>query len=177
MYIAGMAEVQFPILRLAHHQTLFRRLTLQNLSGLGTAQGSYAFGVAAGSTTFTCTPASSQSFQAMVVLQYHGGSLSALDTQVGTTVTSNTTWTSPSFTTTAQGLIIACASANNSGVVLNSGLIGGASATMRGVSGAAVGGVSDAGCEDINESGSQAGITAAMSTGSVNWVGTAAGFK
>ena len=155
----------------------FTPLTLQNLAGLGTLQASYSFGGGAGSTTFTCTPTTSQAFQSMVVLQYHPGSTTVLDTQVGGSVSANTTWTSPSFTTTAAGLVIACASTNNSGVVISAGTIGGTSANLRGAAAASTGSASDQACEDLGESGAQVGITATLTTGSVDWVGTVGAFK
>lgn len=133
----------------------------------------YSLGVAAGSPTFTCLANSPQNFLDIVVVQYHPGTLSAIDTApTGNIVTGNTVWTSTSFSTSNGGLIIACGDPNFASGTTTPGLIGSTTATMRQTSN------NGPSCEDTIPGSSQTGITAAMSSGSSgNWGGTVLAFK
>lgn len=75
----------------------------------GYSQGSYAFGLAGGSTTFTCTASASTGFQGLQVLDYHPGGVSSLATSATNTISSSTTtFTSAAITTSGSSFVIAC---------------------------------------------------------------------
>ena len=123
----------------------------------------YAFNVGAGSTTFTCTPATSAGYMSMIVLVYSASPIfSTLNTTVGTSAFSapGETFTSPAFSTTQAGVIVLCSSAGTAADGWTAGTIAGSSATIRQV--AASGGIgsnSDAACEDIISATSQTSVT------------------
>jgi len=155
----------------------FTELGGQNTTGLGEEKAAYAFGVASGSTTFTCTPNTSSGFQSMIVLQYRPGSLTAKDVDTGTSDADSTSTTSNTFSTAnANELILFCAT--QAGLVtFTAGNIGGVGSTLRGFSGASNSAV-DAACEERVVSSVQTNITAAMSSSvSHVWAGVAVAFK
>ena len=129
----------------------------------GNGQFGYAFNVGAGSTTFTCTPATSAGYMSMIVLVYSTSPIfSTLNTTVGTSAFSapGETFTSPAFSTTQAGVIVLCSSAGTAADGWTAGTIAGSSATIRQV--AASGGIgsnSDAACEDIISATSQTSVT------------------
>ncbi len=155
----------------------FTNVTSLFQSQNGSMTQAYAFGAGAGSTTFTCTPASNVTGRSMIVLQYHPGFLTVLDTsQTGASLSPATTLTSTAFTTAAKGLIIFCARAGVGAQTFTAGAIGGATATLRGFD---LGSNAGSGmCEDTTPATSQSTITAAVSysTGA-NATGIVAAFK
>lgn len=144
----------------------------------GTGQAGYALSAGAGSTTFTCTPASSQSYQSMVVLQYHHSGVPAVfnsGTDLGGVQTAGTTITSPTVSTSAAALVIYCATSNNTGQTY-SGTIGANTGTIRGVSGAS-NGTGDSGCEDTIFSTSESSIDATMTGNNYQFIGGGGAFN
>jgi hypothetical protein len=157
----------------------FTRSSGTGTASLGTIQTSWSFGVAAGSTTFTCTPAGTGPFQNMVVLEYHPGFLTTIDSQVGSSGSgTGTTITSASFSTAAKGLIIMCVT-TNAGNHMTAGTIGSGSATLREVSdGIGTNTAANTGCEDSITAASQSTITGTLTlNASENWVSTVNSFK
>lgn len=129
--------------------------------------------------TFTCTSNATAAGMAAIALVYYPGSLSTLDSQVNSYTTSNSaSWTSPVFSTTGKGLIIACGDLYNYGT-FSPGIIGAQTANMRAVSGYTPAGNSM--CEDVVTNPLypvQTDITAAMNNSiSAVWVGGVGAFK
>jgi hypothetical protein len=123
----------------------------------------YAFNVGAGSTTFTCTPASSAGFMSMIVLVYSTNPIfSTLNTSTGAVDTSGAnTITSSSFSTTQAGVIVMCTTASIATGTWGAGTIAGSSATVRQVANTGgIGATADAVCEDIISNSSQSSVTA-----------------
>jgi hypothetical protein len=144
-----------------------------------TVQSGYAFAKSSGNVTFTCTPASSTTGQLIVAQAYYPGSLTGLDSQVsGTTYTASTSYTSPTFSTTAKGLIISCVKLLTYGTY-TAGAIGAQTATIRQVAGWT--GAGNGACEDTITNPAypaQSNITAGISnTASGNWIGSVGAFK
>ena len=140
--------------------------------------GYYSFGSAGGSTTFTCS-GSNANFASMIVLEYHPGFLTTLDTSTSSSGSfgPSTAPGTPSFNTAAQGLIIACTTIDNDHITFTAGSIGSGSATLRQTSDANVS-TGNAGCEDTMPLSGQAAIHGSMTiSASQNWEGFAAAFK
>ena len=159
----------------------FTQLTKQNQTATGLEQASYAFSVGAGSTTFTCTPATSQGYQSMIVEIWTPGSITTLDTQTGSAASVVASWTSPSFSTaTSNGLIILCVRYGTKIQTFSPGPIGGVTATLRAVSASGgTGSAADAACEDLITTSPQTTITGniTMSGSTVYSLGTVGAFK
>jgi len=114
----------------------------------------------------------------MIVVEYTTASSLVLDVQTGGTNTVSASFTSPSFSTTASGLITLCASLNSVSTSWAAGLIGGTTAILRQTSASSTAVASDAGCEDTIPSAAQSAITAAITYGVTgNFAGTVAAFK
>ena len=145
--------------------------TINNASP-GSLSGFFAFGVGAGSTTFTCTSAVSIPYQGITVLQYHPGSVTAYDGSFMNHIVAQNL-TSGSLTTSAKGLLTTCGHPNFAVSSITAGSIGADSATLRNI-------VSDADyCEDTVPTTSQSSITGGItSTGgsSPSWDGEIASF-
>src|SRR5882672_5601072 len=144
----------------------FTALTDNNLANNILTSSAYALNVAAGSTTFTCTPQTASTSMDMIVLQYHPAFLTTVDAQglatlavAGTNLTTNST-----FSTTAKGLDIFCGSWASLGLTFTAGNIGGVGATLRGFSAATNN--ADSACEDRAVSTSQATVNANMTVSS-----------
>lgn len=138
----------------------------------------YILSAVAGSTTFTCSFTSAATYRSMVVLQYHhSGAAAAFDTQDGNNFIAATV-TSRAFNTTGSpGLVIMCATWAGSPTI-TAGMIGGTTATMRGVTGASITATADAGCEDASLMTPQTGITATIiGSGSLNGAYSVGVFK
>ena len=142
-------------------------IAVQTQASAGNNQMGYAFNVGAGSTTFTCTPATSAGYMSMIVLVYSASPIfSVLNTSTGNPQGAGfTTVTSPSFTTTQAGVIVMCATISSANDTWSAGTIAGQTATIRQVANTGgVGAEADAACEDIISGSSQASVTA-----SINW--------
>jgi len=156
----------------------FTALTDHNLANNILTSSAYAFNVASGSTTFTCTPNVAAVFLSMIVLQYHPAYLTTVDAQgLATRAVADTNIsTNATFSTTAKGLIIFCGSFANGALAFTAGSIGGSTATMRGF--AAATNSSDAGCEESVATTSQTNINANMTVNSAfKAAGGVAAFK
>ena len=159
----------------------FTTLTKQSWIGATAAfQMGCILNAASGSTTFTATPSSSMTFSSMVVLRYtHTGAAAAADTDSGgNSVGSVTTFTSGTFNTAANALTIFCVTWDGNRVA-TAGMIGGNSATLRGVANSTLGSTTNQACEDTYFSGAQTGITSdiTVSSAATNWGYTNASFK
>lgn len=155
----------------------FTHLTSRFQSGIGTERPAYAFGVASGSTTFTCTPVASNNSMDMVVLQYHPGFLTVNEVDTpGANLANVTDQASNIFSTTAAGLIIWCVTDNAVGIVFTGGTVGSGTGTLRGFSAAS--NSSDTACEDTTPGASQTSIQAHITAGVAHgFNGTVAAFK
>ena len=156
-------------------------LTLVHDGAFGNAQVSYSFITIGGSANFTCTPSTVAPYQSLITLVYNVGSLSTLDTQVGSTNTLVASYTSPSFSTsTSNGLVLVCATVAASSSAWNAGTIGGVTATIRGVSNTGgIGATADAACEELITTSPQTSITAVGLGigGSKDYAGTVGAIK
>lgn len=141
-------------------------------------QTGYTFTAGSGKVTFTCTPASAATNQLMMVLQYYPGNLTGIDSQVSQVSAQASSWTSSAISTSAKGLIIACATELGYGT-LSAGTIGAQTATSRQISGWGSDGY--ALCEEAVTNPSypvQTNITASMSVSSSGyWLSTVGAFK
>ena len=155
-------------------------LTIEH-NGSSTGQTSYSFITTGGSDNFICTTSSSFPYQSLITLVHNAGSLTTLDTQVGSTNAAVASYTSPSFSTsTSNGLIIVCASTSTNSAAWMAGTIGGVSATIRGVSNTGgIGATADSACEELITTSPQTSITAIGLGigGSRDYVGTVGAFK
>ena len=154
----------------------------QMSGGFGNGQMGYAFNVGSGSTTFTCTPATSAGYMSMIVLVYSQSPIfSVLNATTGTGGgPGSATYTSPSFTTTQAGVIVMCATASAAGDTWTAGTIAGQAATIRQVSNTGgVGATADAVCEDVITTSAQAGVTGTVihSTTARNYALTVGAFN
>jgi hypothetical protein len=134
----------------------------------GNSQIGYAFNVGAGSTTFTCTPASSAGFMSMIVVVYSASPyFSTLNTSSTLAATStSTSATSSTFSTTHSGVILMCTTISTASATWTAGTIAGQTATIRQTSDA-TNTSGDAVCEDYISGTSQTSVT-----GSVSWTST-----
>ena len=154
-------------------------LTVRNNSlGFGpNFQASYAINPGSGSTTFTCTPQTSNGYQSMIVLHYTGiATSSPVDAEAGgpATFANGATYTSPTFNTAGADLIVMCGSVNTKYGTFTAGNIGAILSTIR----QATGSSQDMACEDIIDTTSRTGITAAMTySGAQYWAGGVVAFK
>lgn len=131
----------------------------------GSSQASYAFGLAGGSTTFTCTNSTAQVYQTMQVLEYQPGSITSLAASAPTAIASNTsTFTSASINTTGPTFVISCADADFAGTSPTPGTINGTAANNRTVNSSG-----ESYCEDLALASSQTGVTATLSTSNAGW--------
>ncbi len=155
-------------------------LTIESNS-FSAGQASYSFITTGGSANFTCTPSTVAAYQSLITLVYNVGSLSTLDTQVGSTNTCVASYTSPSFSTsTSNGLVLVCATVAASSSAWNAGTIGGVTATIRGVSNTGgIGATADAACEELITTSPQTSITAVGLGigGSKDYAGTVGAIK
>ena len=145
----------------------------------GNAQMGYAFNVGAGSTTFTCTPASSAGFMSMIVVVYSASPyFSTLNTSstLAATATGSTA-TSSTFSTTHSGVILMCTTISNATSTWTAGTIAGQTATIRQTSDA-TNTSGDSVCEDYISSTSQTSVTGSVSWNSTrNWNLTVGAFN
>ena len=115
----------------------------------------------------------------MSVAYYYPGTITQLDATVGSADDNNdTTYTSPTFTTTGTGyeLVIACAGYGSWGV-MKAGSIGGQAATLRTVIGWGDG-TGDGACEDYIFTSSKSAITASIvGPSAFQWAGILGAFK
>jgi hypothetical protein len=133
------------------------------LHGANNAWGQFSLGVGfpSGSTTFTCTPTGTSQSNGMVVLQYHNMPSNTINTSTGSTADAP----SLSFSTSQRTLVIMCSNINNSTNSWAAGLIGGNSATLRGVDGGAtLGSTSSGACEDYLSTTSMSSVTGNFSS-------------
>ena len=145
---------------------------------LANYNGYVSFASAGGSTVFTCS-GSSASFASIIVLEYHPGFLASIDTSTsGSGSATGTTIQTPSFNTSAKGLIIACGTTDVVGTnTFTAGTIGSGSATLRQTDNGSASTGTNA-CEDSITSGSQSGIVGTMTINtSEDFVAFAAALK
>lgn len=136
----------------------FTQLSLASTS-TGSSQASYVFGLAGGSTTFTCTAATSVTYQTLQVLDYHPGSLTSLATSQTNTIGSVTsTFTSAAINLTGSNFVIACGNAQYAASSETVGTINGSAATNRTVNGAG-----NSYCQDLAILTSASGVTGVLS--------------
>ena len=135
----------------------------------GNGQFGYAFNVGAGSTTFTCTPATSAGYMSMIVLVYSTSPIfSTLNTTAGTGgQAGGATFTSPTFSTTQAGVIVMCTTASVASSSWTAGTIAGSSATIRQVSNTGgTGATADAACQDIISNAAKTSVTGTITLSS-----------
>lgn len=118
--------------------------------------------VAAGATTFTCTPNTAANFQSMVVLDYSNGVGITLNTSAANGASFASLAIGPTFSTTQRTLNISCTTINSTATIPTPGQINGFSAILRGISAAfPLTNAADSSCEDYT---SPAAMTNASST-------------
>lgn len=124
----------------------------------GSSQASVAFGLGGGSTTFTCTSATSVSYQTLQVAEYHPGSLTHLVSSAANTISSATgTYTSASVNTTGASFVVVIGDAQFVGTSPASGTIAGSAASNRTVNASG-----NAYIEDISLAASTSGVTGTL---------------
>ncbi|MDE3062594.1 MAG: hypothetical protein KGJ51_05995, partial [Acidobacteriota bacterium] len=154
----------------------FTGIGFNTLSTSGYDEGFYTFATTGGSSTFTCTPNASSTFQGIVAMVFHPASLTTLDTSSHSTQsgTSNL-FTSAAFSTTAKGLVVVCGEGLFGGSLFEPGFIG------PYASGPSAGTQSNgAACESVATPSAQSGITATMGWGAATagmWGGAVMAFK
>lgn len=153
-------------------------MSMNSLSGTGSGkdEGFYGFATVGGLDTFTCTPSASSTFMAVVAEVYHPGFLTSADFTgyENQNTASSITWTSGTFSTTAQGLIVACGDSLFNGGVHRAGLIGPYSpVNQEGEPSTALS------CDATLSDAAQTGITASISSGgnAGGWGGIIMSFK
>jgi hypothetical protein len=147
----------------------------------GTGQGFYIPSAAAGSTTFTCTQASTAQFQGATVMVYHtaspatGAVYSGTDISSSATTGCTTSCNSASFSTSGPALVIFCGQIN-ANANWTAGNIGANAATLRASGSGSPGSPTFTGtnpvCEDNQFTSAQTGITSSItqSDGGVSWL-------
>lgn len=134
----------------------------------------YVKATASGSSTFTCTPNVSSTYQTINVQIIHPGFTSTVDTVPTPNALTGTAWTSNTFSTTAQGFVVACAGLD-AAATYAPGLIG------PYVPGASYGATAGAYCESSSTTGAQSSITASIGNNaslvSNAWGGAVVSFK
>jgi hypothetical protein len=147
-------------------------------SGTGWDNGFYVKATASASVTLTCTPNVSSTFISITPMVFHPGFTTTVDytnsaaNQTGSTLA---VYTSPSFSTTAAGLIIVCADGFFGATTVVPGFIGPYAAAFA--TGVATGG---AVCESTVTPSAESGITANagnIAGNSAQWAGTIFSFK
>ena len=139
----------------------------------GSSQASYGFSATGGSTTVTCTTATSSAYQGILVLDYAPGSVTSLASGSPNTINSSTsTYTSAAISVTGSAFYIACGDSQYGPPTPTAGTINGSSATGRTMVAA------DASfCEDLSVATTTSGATGTItSTSAGDWDGVIAAF-
>lgn len=142
------------------------------VGGSGSSAASVAFGVAAGSTVFTCKSNITVTFQGITVLEYAPGSVTTA-TVVPNLVASSSTFTSAPITTTGPSFFVACGDAQYGPPTPTAGNINGSAATGRTMTSTI-----PSFCEDLSVATSVTAATGTItSTASGAWDGVIASFR
>lgn len=119
----------------------------------GSSQVFYKIGLSAStSMTFTCNSTVTTGYLGISAVVYHPGFVT---TELPAGSGSGLYTTSPTFSTTAKGMIVMCGDSDSGGTV-TAGLIGGVAATLRN------GGAGYLVCEEVFTTTAQSSITAAL---------------
>jgi hypothetical protein len=134
-------------------------------------QAFWAVAGTTGSFTFTCTPSASSGYQSAVAMDYTGSGLGTSNIFNSYTQSSNTTFTSGTWSTSQRALIVFCGLTGANARTFTAGSIGGSSATQRAATGGSNAG--NTGCEDLTASGSLSSATASIAINTASsWAGS-----
>ena len=166
----------------------FTSLTfLSNPTSATVSEAAYVLSAGSGSTTFTCTPSSTQQYQSMVVLQYHHSG-NAATFMTGTDVSSVSKCGSVSvnpcisnpYNVLQGGLVIYCATVNELTYHFTPNSIGPGTPAIRGQSASTLTSAADSGCADNQQPSSNSSQVSNMGvtggSGATLWNITGAAF-